>query len=51
MEVSGHLNGQAILPPGKEPLVNIGLVGWVGPRGDLDAVAKRKNLIIISAVN
>jgi hypothetical protein len=41
MEVSGQLHAPAALPPGKAAGTHwIG--GWVGPRGVLDAVMKRK---------
>jgi len=33
MEVSGHLHGQATLPPGEEPPGNHLMAGWVGPVG------------------
>jgi hypothetical protein len=42
MEVSGQLHTPATLPPGKIPWYNC-VGGWVGPKADLDTVAKRKN--------
>jgi hypothetical protein len=42
MEVSGQLHAPTALPPGKEHPVPHWTEGWVGPRADLDAVAKRK---------
>jgi hypothetical protein len=41
MEVTGQLHAQATLPPRNEPLVPIGLGGWVGPRAGLNTVVKR----------
>jgi hypothetical protein len=42
MEVSGQIHAPAALPPGKEPLVPIGIGGWVGLRTVLGTVVKRK---------
>jgi hypothetical protein len=44
MEVSGHLHAPAALPPGKEPLVPIGLEPALPPEPVLDAVVKKKIL-------
>jgi hypothetical protein len=46
MEVSGQLHGPATV---SAPAHRIG--GWVGPSAGLDAVAKRKNPVIVSAGN
>jgi hypothetical protein len=42
MEVSGHFQAPAALPPEKEPPDTHLIKGWVGPRAVLDAVVKRK---------
>jgi hypothetical protein len=44
MEMSGQLHAVAYLPPRKrDPRSTHWIGGWVSPRADLDAVAKRKN--------
>jgi hypothetical protein len=42
MEASGRLHIPAALPPRKEPLVPIGLCGWLGSSARLDAMVKGK---------
>jgi hypothetical protein len=44
MEVSGHLQASAALPPEEEPPGTHWIGCWVGPRAGLDAVKKRKTL-------
>jgi len=50
MDVSGEIHAPAPLPQGESPGTH-----WIGdwecPRTGLDAVAKRKNLIIAPVVN
>jgi hypothetical protein len=44
--LSGQLHAPATLPPGKEPPDTRWIEGWVGPRGGLDDVEKRKFLTL-----
>jgi hypothetical protein len=50
MEVSGQLHTPAALPPGERGPRTNWIGGWVGPRADLDAVAKRKKKSPITAL-
>jgi hypothetical protein len=43
MEVCGQFYVPTVLSPEKQSLGTRWIIGWVGPRGCLDAVAKRKN--------
>jgi len=51
MEVSGQLHAPAALLSGGIGPVTHWIGGWVGPRACMDAVAKRKSLIVFSAGN
>jgi len=43
MEVSGQLHGPDHFTPGERTHGTHRIGGWVGPKADLDGVAKRKN--------
>jgi len=42
MKLKSQLYAPAALPPTKQPLTFNGVGEWVGPRTDMDAVAKKK---------
>jgi hypothetical protein len=46
MEVSSQLQTPAALPPRNNPLVPTKKVGFLGPRGGLNAVEKRKKNVL-----
>jgi hypothetical protein len=47
MEVSRHLHALTVLSPGQKPSGTHWIGGWVGPRANLDAVARSKNSITV----
>jgi hypothetical protein len=51
MEVSGQVHASVSLPEGERAPGTHWIVGWMGPRADLDELAKGRNPIIASAWN
>jgi hypothetical protein len=47
MEVGGQLHALAALLPRERTLRTYWIGGWMGPRFGLEAVAKRKNLLLL----
>jgi hypothetical protein len=51
MEVSDHFHAPAALSSGVRARDTYWIGGWVGPGARLDAVAKRKNPVVVSVGN